>query len=155
MDWSAAAVTLRMAEPLAAPQVDALQVAVIVVSPCASPEARPAAPMVAMLLADVVQSTSAVRSCVELSVKTPVAANWTCVPVATLAVAGVTSRRATVADVTVSVAWPAWPPNVAVIALVPGATPTALPLRAPTVATAGLPDVHAASAVTSRLLLSV
>jgi hypothetical protein len=76
--------TLRDAVPLILPDV-----AVMVALPLATPVARPEEFTVAMLVAEELQLADAVKSCVLLSLKVPVALNCCVPPTATDALAGV------------------------------------------------------------------
>ena len=71
-----------------------------------------------------------------------------------VAVAGVTVTLASLAVLTLSVAVPVLPPYVAEIVVTPADTGTPRPVAAPTVATAGAEDVHAALVVTSAFVPS-
>src|SRR2546422_11648394 len=87
--------------------------------PAATDVANPCDPaallIVATPVADELQVTWVVRSCVVLSLKVPVAVNCCFVPFAMLGFVGVTAIEVRVAAVTVSVVLPEAPPKVAVI----------------------------------------
>ena len=157
IDTSAAAVTVRVVEPEINPEV-----AVIVVTPTALALARPSEPpafeIVAALSFEDDQVTAEVRSCVEASVKVPMAVNCCVVPFARLGSAGVTSMETRVAAVAVRVVEPEIDPEVAVIVV----TPTVLELASPSeptafeiVATPSLEEDHVTAAVRSCVEASV
>jgi len=98
METSAAAVTVRLAEPLTVPEV-----AVTVVEPVATPVATPLVETAAMPVGEVVHVTVLERFCVVLSEKVPVAVNCCVVPLAMELVAGVTAIDTSVATVPVPV----------------------------------------------------
>src|SRR5207253_2111344 len=114
-------------EPVTKPDV-----ALIVVVPMLAPVARPLLPAALLTVAtfalDEAHVTVAVRSCVEPSVYVPVAVNCCVVPAAMDGLVGVTARETSVAAVTVNVDEPDTEPNVALIVVVPAATPEARPL---------------------------
>src|SRR2546427_46285 len=113
------------------------EVAVIVAEPAATPVTRPLALSVATAGLPLDQAT--VRPASELPFASfVVAANGTVWPTCTDAVAGFTVTDATGTVLTVIVAVPLCPSEVAVIVAEPAATPVTSPL-ALTVATAGLP----------------
>lgn len=114
IDESTALVTVRFVDP----EIDA-DVAVMVAVPTARPLANPAVVMLAVVFATALQVTDAVRSCVELSVKVPVAVNCSVTPIGTEGFGGVTEMETRAAEVTVSVAVPKIDPEVAVIVEVP------------------------------------
>lgn len=140
IETSVAGVTVSAAVPLIVPSV-----AVIVVAPTAAAVARPREPAafeivaVATRLDDHV--TCVVRSWVVRSVYVPIAVNCCVVPFAIDGATGVTAIETSAAVVTVSSAVPFTAPSVAVIVVVPFATPVARPL-ALIVAVAGVPEVH-------------
>jgi len=78
IDASTAFVTVRFVDPEIDPEV-----AVIIAVPTARPLANPAVVMLAVVFATALQVTDAVRSCVELSVKVPVAVNCSVTPMGT------------------------------------------------------------------------
>ena len=121
-------VTVSVAVPETLPDV-----AVIVVEPAATAVANPLEPAALLMLAtdavDEFQVTDVVRFCVELSEYVPVAVNCCDAPCAMVGLAGVIARDTSVAAVTVSVAVPDTPPDVAVIVVEPAATEVALPLE--------------------------
>jgi len=123
-DTSFADVTVRAAEPTILPDA-----ALIVVVPADSEVAFPPATMEAMDVADELHVADAVRSCVELSEKVPVAVNCWVVPVGIVGLDGVTAMDTSVAAVTVKVAEPEMLPTAAVI--VTGAVPTAIAVAFP------------------------
>ena len=88
--------------------------------PAATLETKPWALMVAVAALEDVHVTVVVMSCVLLSLNVPVAVNCFVVPTAMLEFAGVTAIETRVAEVTVSVAVPLIPPDVAVMVEVPG-----------------------------------
>src|SRR4029077_15331193 len=102
IDTSVAAVTVSGA----ASEVTPLTLALMLVDPVPAAEARPLEPdallIVATVLSDEPQVTTEVRSCVELSVYTPVAVNCCVSPFAMLGLGGVTWIDTSVAAVTVS-----------------------------------------------------
>ncbi len=114
METRCAVETVSPVEPLTEPKV-----ALMVVLPAATLEARPCALMVAAAALRDVQVTVVVMSCVLLSVKVPVAVNCLVVPTAMLEFAGVTAMETRVAALTVSVAVPLTPPDEAVMVAVP------------------------------------
>src|SRR6266567_7246716 len=99
MDTRVAVVTVRVADPLTP-----LKYAVIVVVPALRPVASPELLINAELATDEFQLAWAVKSCVLLSVKTPVAVNCTFPLIPTTVVTGVTTIEVRVAGVTVSAA---------------------------------------------------
>jgi len=76
-----------------------------------------------------------------LSLNVPVAVNCCVSPWAIDGFAGVTAIDCSTAAVTVSVVEPVTPPNIALIALIPGATPVASPVLL-IVATDDIPDAQ-------------
>ena len=99
-------------------------VLVPVVSAFASPELS----IKATVAADELQVADAVRSCVLLSLNTPVAVNCTLPLMPTTGSAGVTTIEVTVAGVTVSRAVAESEPYVTVIVVWPAPIPVARPL---------------------------
>ncbi len=89
--------------------------------------------------------TLLVKFCVELSEKVPVAVNCCFVPLAIEGFAGVSAIDTSVAGVTVKVVDPVMPPETALIALVPVATPVANP-PAVIVATPVVAELHVSRA---------
>ena len=154
---SVAAVTVSVVLPDTAPKL-----AVTVVLPTVRDVARPCEPAALLIMAtDAVPGvhvTAVVRSCVELSVYTPVAVNCCVRPLAILGRAGVTPIETSVAAATVSVVLPDTAPRVAVIAVLPTLTVAARP-REPValliVATAGVPEDHVTVVVRFCVELSV
>jgi len=149
MDTKVAAVTLRVVLPEMAPEV-----ALIVVVPTPAPDAKPAAVMVATAGVEEFHVTLAVRFCVLLSEKTPVAENCCVAPLATAALAGVTKMDCKVAAVTVSVVLPLIIPEVAVMLEEPTLAPVAKPVVL-IVATALDADAQATLPVKFCVLLSL
>ena len=76
---------------------------------------------------DELHRTEAVRSCVLVSLKVPVAVNCLLVPIAMVEFAGVTASDTNVAVLTVKVAVPVTEPEVALIVVVPVPTAVARP----------------------------
>ena len=113
-DLSVAAVTVRGVEPEIAPDV-----AEMVAEPADTAVTEPVEPAVLLTVAtaalDELHVTEAVRSCVVLSEKVPVATNCCTVPLATLELTGVIAMDTSVAAVTVSVVDPEIFPFVAVM----------------------------------------
>src|SRR5271165_257180 len=95
MDTSVAAVTVNVVLPEMAPLV-----ALIVVLPAFSADAKPAPLIVAVAVLDEAHVTLAVRFCVELSLYVPVAVNCCVPPAATDGFTGVTAIDTSVAAVT-------------------------------------------------------
>jgi hypothetical protein len=114
----------------------------MLVVPAATPVATPLALIVAVAVLDDVHVTPVVNAAVVPLLYVPVAVYCCVSPAAMLTVVGVTAIDCSTAAVTVSVT-PALviPPDVAVILVVPAATPVATPL-ALIVAVAVLDDVH-------------
>jgi hypothetical protein len=98
MDASTAGVTVSAAVPVFLPLGS---VAVIVALPAATPVARPALEVVAIVVAEEVHVTWPVMSIVDVSEYVPVAANCWDSPALTVAVGGVTATETSVALVTV------------------------------------------------------
>ena len=100
-------------------------VAVIVVEPAAVEVANPLEPAALLIAAtpvlDELQVADAVRSCVVLSEKVPVAVNCFVVPCAMLGLVGVIAMDKSVAGVTVKVVDPEMLPDAAVIVVDPAA----------------------------------
>jgi hypothetical protein len=119
IDCSVAAVTVRVVEPLIAPDV-----ALIVEVPTPAPVASPAALIVAVVVVPEVQVTVEVKFCVVPSLNVPVAVNCCVAPLAIDGFAGVTAIDCNVAAVTVSKVEPLMDDDVAVIVEFP--TPAAL-----------------------------
>src|ERR1017187_8864123 len=86
IDCSVAAVTVNTVDPLTAPDV-----ALIVLVPTATPLANPPTVIVATPVVADAQVTDAVRSCVLLSLKVPVAVNCRVAPLVMDGFAGVTA----------------------------------------------------------------
>jgi hypothetical protein len=119
IDCNVAAVTVRVVEPLIAPDV-----ALIVEFPTPAPVARPAALIVAVVVVPELHVTVLVRFCVVPSLNVPVAVNCCVAPLAIDGFAGVTAIDCSVTAVTVRTVEPLIAPDVAVIVEVP--TPAAL-----------------------------
>jgi hypothetical protein len=106
-------------------------VAEIVTVPAATPVTWPrrlrACVVLATNLFDDVQLHCVVRICVVLSLNVPVAVSWIVAPTATDGFAGVMAIETSVALVTVSVVEAVFPWKLAVISVVPAATPVASP----------------------------
>src|SRR2546427_6128108 len=114
--------TVRPVDPLTVPNV-----AVIVAEPRATLVASPRLLIVATVAWDELHRTEAVRSCVLVSLKVPVAVNCLLVPIAMVGFAGVTASDTNVAVLTVKVAVPVTEPEVALIVVVPVPTAVARP----------------------------
>ena len=140
----------------AVPWIEA-EAAVIVTLPRFRAVARPLDVIDATLLFDDVHVTVPVISCVVPSENDPVAVNCCKVPKGRAAVIGVTAIEVTLALVTVRTALEETPLKLAVIVVLPAATPFASPEAPFTLipATAGFDDVHCAVAVTFCVLPSV
>jgi hypothetical protein len=106
METSFAGVTVNVVDPDILPDVP-----VIVVEPAVAEVASPAPLMAATDVADELQVTDCVRSCVVLSENVPVAVNCSFVPEATLGLAGVIAKETSVAGVTHTVVHPDLFPN--------------------------------------------
>src|SRR6202044_2754586 len=122
IDCSVAAVTVRVVEPLIAPDV-----ALIVEVPTPAPLASPEALIVAVVVVLEDQVTLDVRFCVEPSLNVPVAVNCCVAPLAIDGFGGVTAIDCSVAAVTVRVVEPLIAPDVALIVEVPTPAPLASP----------------------------
>jgi len=125
-------------------------VALIVVVPVATELAIPFALMVATFTSVELQLTCVLRICVLPSLKCPVAANCTEVPRAVLVLLGLMVIEVRVAFVTCRDAPPFFPANSAVMVVVPGAIPLAVPASAEArliVATEGVDDVQITESV--------
>jgi hypothetical protein len=116
------AVTVRVVEPLIAPDV-----ALIVEVPTPAPVARPAALIVAVVVVPDDHVTVLVRFCVVPSLNVPVAVNCCVAPLAIEGFAGVTAIDCSVAAVTVSKVEPLIEDDVAVIVELPTPAPVARP----------------------------
>ena len=136
IDCSVAAVTVRVVEPLIAPDV-----ALIVEFPTAAPVARPVVLIVAVAVVPELHVTVLVRFCVVPSLKVPVAVNCCVTPLAIDGLAGVTAIDCSVAAVTVRTVEPLMDEDVAVIVEVPTPAPLARP-DALIVAVVVVPDDH-------------
>src|SRR5215831_6608048 len=159
IDTSVAAVTVSIAAGEATP----LKLALMLVEPVPAEEARPfvVAALLMVATAEFVDDhvTDWVRSCVEPSVKTPVAVNCCVRPLAMLGLGGVTWSEASVAAVTVSVTpGEVIPLKVAPMLVEPMPPADASPNVPPAlliVATAGVDDDQVAACVRSCVELSV
>ena len=132
----------------AVPGVAVPEVAVIVAAPVLTPVARPVWSMVAKFVALELHVTLLVMSVVLPSENIPLAVKACVWPVATDAVAGVTTIEVNNTEVTVAMADPDLDPIVAVIVELPAATPVTNPDEL-TVAYAVLAAVQVAWLVTS------
>jgi hypothetical protein len=122
--------------------------------PPPTPVARPLVEIVAVAAVADAHVTVAEMSDVVASSKVPVAMNCSVVPLAIVGVAGVTAIETSVAGaVTMRAAVLLTPPLVAVMTVVPLATPVATP-AAEIVAVAGVADVQVAVAVRSIVVPS-
>jgi hypothetical protein len=154
-------IELRVAEPTisgAAP-LTVPNVADMVVEPAATPVATPTLPDELLMVAAAGVVLAHVTSCVMFwslaSLKVPIAVNACTVSGSIVVVEGPTTMDAIVAFVTTSAAVPFTESNAAVMVVDPGATETARPVVAPTVAAAEFEDDHAACVVMLRLLPSL
>jgi len=138
IDTSVAAVTVKVVDPVMAPET-----ACIWLVPTATAVAKPPAAIVATVVVTELQVAVLVKFCVELSEKVPVAVNCSVLPFAIEGFAGVTAMDTSVAAVTVRVVDPVMPPETALIVLVPVATPVANP-PAVIVATVVVTELHVA-----------
>ena len=130
--------TLTVADPLIDPEA-----AVMVALPMPLPVLSPVLTILATLVADELQLTLLVRSCVPPSLYVPIAVNCWFVPFAIEAVAGVTDNDVSTGAVTVNVAEPLIDPELAVIVVAPRVAPVASPLPL-TVAVVVDEEVHVA-----------
>ena len=156
MDTSAAAVTVKIVDPEILPDI-----AVIVVDPADVEAVNPLEPVALLIVAtpvlDELQVTAAVRSCVVLSEKVPVAVNCFEVFLTMLGLVGVTAMDTSVAGVTVKVVDPEIFPDIGVIVVNPAAVEVANPLEPVAlliVATPVLDEPHATVVVRSCVVLS-
>ena len=147
-----AAFTVAVALPLTEPDA-----AVIVVVPRLRAVTRPLTVIEAMLVFEELHVTVPVMSCVVPSENVPVAVNCCNVPSGTEGDAGVTAIEVAVAFVTVTVALEKTPPEVAVMAVLPAATPKASPGAPFTLipATARFPELHCTAPVMFCVLPSL
>src|SRR6202522_2509201 len=122
IDCNVAAVTVRVVEPLIAPDV-----ALIVEVPTPTPVARPTALIVAVVVVPELHVTVLVKFCVVPSLNVPVAVNCCVAPLAIDGFAGVTAIACNVAAVTVSKVEPLMDDDVAVIVELPTPAPAASP----------------------------
>jgi len=157
IDTSVAAVTVSVVDPETPPAV-----AETVVEPTRAADAKPDEPEALLIDATVVfaedQATELVRSCVEPSVYTPVAANCCAVPAAIDGFPGVTPIDTSVATVTVSVVDPETPPAVAEMVVVPTPAEVAKPAEPEALlidATVGFDEAQVTEAVRFCVELSV
>ncbi len=153
IDTRVAGVTVRVTLPERLLQTLAtLQVAIMVAVPVPSVLTSPLLLTVATAVLEEVQVRSALRSCVELSEKVPVAVNCCRLPSATLGAGGVSAIDTRLAGVTVTVMLAETEPQalataqVPVMLAVPGLTALILPLLL-TVATEELEEVQVRSVV--------
>lgn len=139
------AFTVSVVQPDTPPNV-----AVMVVEPAATAEAKPFEPDALLIVAtpvfDELHVANVVKSWVAPFDKVPLALNCWVVPTAMVWLTGVTTINATVS--TVSVATPEIPPNVAVMVVEPVATAVARP-EPLMIATPGSNELHVANAVKS------
>src|SRR5579871_2865800 len=129
-------------------------VALIVLVPTATAVAKPPVVIVAVEVVPDAHVTDAVRFCVLLSVNVPVAVNCCVAPLPIDGFAGVTAIDFSVAAVTVNVVDPLIAPDVALIVLVPTATPVAKP-PVVIVAVEVVPEAHVTDPVRFCVLLSL
>lgn len=148
-DTNEAAATARVVLPLMEPDV-----AVIVVLPIVLAVASPPAPIEATELVVELQVAVVVKSCVEPSVKVPVAVNCRRTPTGIVAFAGVNAIETKFGAVTVNAAVPVIPLCIAVIVVEPAALLVASPPTA-IVATDVFKEVQTAVVVRSWVLLSL
>src|SRR6185503_14025557 len=143
-------VTVSTVEPVTEPEV-----ALMLVVPVATPVARPWLPLVLLIVAtpmiDDAHVTDVVRFWVLPSLKVPVAVNCWIPPMPIEGFAGVTARDCNAGGgVTVSTVEPVTEPEVALIVVVPAATPVArpwVPLVLLIVATPVFDDAHVTDVV--------
>ena len=140
---------MRVAEPVTAPDVDA-----IVVTPGETLVAKPAPVTVATAVAVEVHATPEVSICELLSVNVPIAVNCCVFPGRIEGLAGVTAIDTSVGAVTVRVVDTVTEPEAAPILVLPCASVVASP-ELPIVATAVFEELHATEPVRSRALPSV
>jgi len=129
-------------------------VALIVEEPSPTPVARPAAEIVATPEADELHVAVLVRFCVLLSLNVPVAVNCCVFPTGIVESPGPTAIDTRVAAVTVRDVLPLTLPDVAVMVVIPAATPVASPVEF-MVATLVAEELHCTDAVKSCVLLSL
>jgi hypothetical protein len=122
IETSDAAVTVNAVDPLTEPEV-----AEMVAPPCTTLTANPALLIVAVAGAFDDQVAVLVRFWVLASVNVPVAVNCCVAPDGSVGIAGVTTIETKTAGVTVTVVEPLIVPEVAVIVVLPTATPLAVP----------------------------
>lgn len=131
--------------------------AVIFVDPAATDVASPSEPAALLIVAtavfEEVQLTEAVRSCVVLSEKVPVAVNCCFVPLAIDGLAGVMASETRFAGLTVRVVEPDTFPEVAVTVVAPAARAVASPAEL-IVAMEVLPELQETEAVKFCVVLS-
>ena len=153
IDTSAAAATVRTVEPEIAPEV-----ALMFDVPIPTLVANPVLLMVAVVVVPDAQVAVAVKFCVLLSVKVPVAVKCWVVPNAIDGVAGVTAIETSAAAVTVRVVLPETPFDAAVISVDPLPTVVASPCDPEVlliVATLVVAELHCAVVVMSCVVPSV
>jgi hypothetical protein len=152
IETSVAGDTVNVVLPETVPRL-----AAIVVLPTVVELARPLDPAALLIVAtDVVaddQVTVVVRSCIVLSVYTPVAVNCFVRPAAMVGVAGVTPIETSAAGVTVTDVLPAREPRVAATVVVPGASADNEPVLL-TGATVELVELHVTWVVRFWVVLS-
>jgi hypothetical protein len=151
MDTSVAGVTVKVVDPEMFPDA-AMTVAEPVAVPMANP-CEPAALLIVAAFESELQTAVAVKSCVVLSEKVPVALNCLVVPLAKLGFVGVTARDTSVAELTVSVVDPVMLPAAAEIVVVPAAAEAANP-EALIVAAPVLDEFQVTEEVRSCVVLS-
>jgi hypothetical protein len=149
MDTSVGAVTVSVVLPTMAPLV-----ALIVLLPAFSADAKPALLIVAVVVLDDAHVTLAVMFCVELSLYVPVAVNCCVLPAATDGFTGVTAIDTSVAAVTVSVVLPTIAPLVALMVVLPDLIADAKP-AALIVAVVVIEEAHVTLAVMFCVELSL
>ena len=147
---SVAELTFRVADP-----VTPLKVAEMLAVPAATPVAVPPGPTVATAGLSEVQFESRLITWVLESLNVPVATNESCVPGAIVRFTGVIDMDTIVAFVTSSVADALTDPSAAVMVVIPGLRPFAIPLLAPTLATSGFDELHEHWTVRSWVLPSL
>src|SRR5690242_17040758 len=159
IDTREAAVTVRTAAGDETPLTVALTLLVPTPAAVARPLDPPALLMLATLALSDAQVTVVVRSCVELSVYTPVAVNCSVRPLAIDGLGGVTWIDTSVAAVTVSTALgEVTPLRAALMLLVPTPAAVATPLEPPALlmlATLALSEAQVTAVVRSCVELSL
>ena len=156
IDASVGGVTASVVEPDILPH-DAVTVADPVAAEVAKPWELSALLMAATSEGEQLQAAVAVRSCVELSEKVPMAVNCRRVPSAMLGSVGVTVRDTSIGGITVSIIEVDKLPDVAVIVVRPAAAGVARPLEPAVLlmaATSPAEEVQVTAAVRSFVVLS-